>query len=359
MLNFINNMPAWLTIIVYIVLAFSIIYVSIKISKVVDNLDKLTNIGGAVIGGIFLAAVTSLPEMFTSISAALIDQPGLVFGNMLGSDTFNIGIMGLVDLIFIRHLFLNNVKHMKKTTGLLVIMYLVILIPLLISIIFKFDFFKVVSINLFDTIHFSIFSIIIVVLYIISIKALAKDKPEEIEDEAEVAEIEKISEVDKKKLVKKEVILFIVLAISLITISIVITKVVDHLSDELTLGKSVAGALFLGVATSLPELTALIALIKLKNYDAAYGDIIGSNVFNFTILTVVDLVYYKQDIFTTHFINGSDSFNVQMLTLFGLLQTGIILFALVRKKSNNKFLYLIPSLIAFLLYIAYLIISLI
>ena len=51
----------------YVVLAGSIIFLSIKLGNYVDMLDKKTKISGAFIGGILLAAITSLPELFTSI----------------------------------------------------------------------------------------------------------------------------------------------------------------------------------------------------------------------------------------------------------------------------------------------------
>lgn len=59
-----------------------------------DIIDKRTSISGAFIGGVILAAITSLPELFTSISAtALLGQPELVIGNILGSDIFNTAVL--------------------------------------------------------------------------------------------------------------------------------------------------------------------------------------------------------------------------------------------------------------------------
>ena len=55
----------------YILLAIGVIIISIYLSKYVDALDKKTKLSGAFIGGIMLAAVTSLPELFTSITAVV------------------------------------------------------------------------------------------------------------------------------------------------------------------------------------------------------------------------------------------------------------------------------------------------
>ena len=48
------------------------IFLSIELGNLVDMLDKKTKISGAFIGGVLLAAVTSLPELFTAFSSILL-----------------------------------------------------------------------------------------------------------------------------------------------------------------------------------------------------------------------------------------------------------------------------------------------
>lgn len=59
---------AWWHIPVYLVDLASMILLSFFLGDLVDTLDKKTKISGAFIGGVLLAAVTSLPELFTSLS---------------------------------------------------------------------------------------------------------------------------------------------------------------------------------------------------------------------------------------------------------------------------------------------------
>ena len=80
--------------ILYLVVAALVTFMSIKASEYVDMLDKTTSLSGAFLGGILLSAVTSLPELFTSISSTLmLDQPGLCIGNILGSNIFNYAML--------------------------------------------------------------------------------------------------------------------------------------------------------------------------------------------------------------------------------------------------------------------------
>lgn len=84
----------------YFILAFLVVTLSLFLSKYVDELDKKTNMSGAFIGGILLAAVTSLPEFITSLSAIFIlKEPMLVQGNVLGSNIFNFIIIAITVII--------------------------------------------------------------------------------------------------------------------------------------------------------------------------------------------------------------------------------------------------------------------
>ena len=74
----------------FLVLAFCTVVASIKLSYYGDVLSKQTKIGAAFIGGLLIASVTSFPELVTSISAVVLDNPSLSFGDIVGTDMFNI-----------------------------------------------------------------------------------------------------------------------------------------------------------------------------------------------------------------------------------------------------------------------------
>ena len=71
-------------------------------SLVVDNaiqLAELFGISSIVIGVTVVALGTSLPEIAGTISAARLKKPDLVFGNIFGSNLFNIGLVGGASII--------------------------------------------------------------------------------------------------------------------------------------------------------------------------------------------------------------------------------------------------------------------
>lgn len=291
-------------ILAYAVLAFIVTFVSIKLANYVDIIDRKTDMSGAFIGGVILAAVTSLPELFTSISAVtIVKDSSLVFGNILGSNIFNFTILAAIVLFSAKGFARNKVgtSHLRST---LIILFLFVLM----------FFANVLNID-FTIWHISIFSIIIVATYFISLKGMANDETQNDE------------ETDSKLTNKQIAVRFIILAVILVSASIVITMVTDELSAKIGLGATVAGALFLGVATSLPELSSTITLSRKGNYNAACGNIVGSGTFNFVILSVADILDTKGSVYS---VKGSSS-----LVVFGLIAT-LLTWLLLFYKANRK-----------------------
>jgi len=69
---------------------------------VVDNaieLANIFNISSLVVGVVVVAFGTSLPEVVSTISEAKMNKPEIVFGNIFGSNLFNIGLVGGTSIV--------------------------------------------------------------------------------------------------------------------------------------------------------------------------------------------------------------------------------------------------------------------
>ena len=259
---------------IYAVVAAIVVFLSIKLSEFVDLLDKKTNVSGAFLGGILLAAVTSLPELFTSLTATLfVRENKYVIGNILGSNLFNMALFVIVFTIFFKKVL--DAKVGKSHIVTLLISGLMYIFVAIASFVFDKNGWIMAWINPI--------SILILTLYVFSI--IKTPKEEEKEDDEE--------EVQSKLTVKQIIALFIVFAILLISASIGLTYCVDWIINLYpVIGQTFGGAIFLGVATSLPELTATVTLCRKGNFNAAVGDLVGSSVFNFFILCVADFLSF-------------------------------------------------------------------
>ena len=291
--------------ITYLVLAILVVFCAIKLSYYVDCLDKSTNLSGAFIGGVLLAAITSLPEVFTSLTAVtLLDQPNLVQGNVLGSNIFNLTIIAGIVLFTTKQFKEASLsKSHLKTLVFDIVMCILVLIAI----------FKPITLSL-GFLSINLMSIFMLVVYIISVLMMKNDQSSEDEN----------SEVPLT--IKQILIRFVLFAIALVVISILLTQVSDKLAAQLNLGATLAGAVFLGVVTSLPELSASINLVRMKNFNASVGNVVGSNLFNFMILCMSDFIY-RGNIYM-------HEASVVNLLVFGSIAT-LLTFSLILAKKNR------------------------
>jgi cation:H+ antiporter len=76
-----------------------------------DEIAAATGLGRTFVGSIFIAMTTSLPELVVSIAALRIDATDLVFGNLFGSNLFNMAILALDDVFYLKGPILADASH--------------------------------------------------------------------------------------------------------------------------------------------------------------------------------------------------------------------------------------------------------
>ena len=313
---------------VYLALAIAVVLLAVRLSYYVDVLDRKTNLSGAFIGGVMLAAVTSLPELFTALTAVIaIDRPQLVQGDIFGSNVFNLCVIGVLILFTYQNYRRSSLSKTHKSTIIYsLIMYALAFIGML----------KPMELSL-GVLNVNLMSILILVVYGINVLFMKNDESAENENE------------DNCHLsVIQVVIRFILYSVSLVCVSILLTHVTDQVAEELNLGATAAGAIFLGIATSLPELSASINLVRMKNYNASFGNIVGSNLFNFTILCFADLVYSKGSIFISE---------PQALNLLGFGAFSSLLAYLLIRFKKSKWLVILSCILILASYVLSIVLS--
>ena len=297
----------------FLLFAFFTVFLSIRLSYYVDYLSKHSKVNGAVLAGVFLAAVTSLPELVTCFSAVFVDNYLLAVGDILGSNIFNIFMICVFDLFYIKKaMFINMKKKHSFIFALLLINYIILYL-------------FVGNISVFNV---GIPSLCILVSYAYYLFRMSTSSNDFV----------KINDYSCEHVVLK----LIVTAILMIFSSIILTIIVNKLAIlHPYFSSSFLGAIFLGVTTSLPEVITCYTLISINSYDLALDDIIGSNFFNLLVIAIVDLFLKKASIFSY-----SDS-GVIILIILGFVFT---MFSFI----NVKKLKLTYGLISFLIVVIYL-----
>lgn len=270
----------WWLWILYVTLIGVIIYLSIVLTNFIEQLERRTKASGALLSGVILAAATSLPELFTSISATLLlNEPAMSYNNILGSNFFNLAILCFFIVVYAR---LVRKRRVSKASGVFLSLGLILTVLVFIYTFLPENFMVIPFINI-NTLSF-----IILACYIISI--ISTRKKEDTREENRPFTASRLS-------VRTIIILFIVVSFLVIGVSIATTYVVNAISIAYGMDKGFAGALFLGIGTSLPEAVACVTFIKRGNFDLALGDIAGSNMFNLAILVVADILSFGGTVF--------------------------------------------------------------
>ena len=86
----------------YCINAIIVIIAATSLPTIGKGIAETTGLGQTFVGNIFIAISTSLPEVVVSISAVKMDAIDLAIGNLFGSNLFNILILAIDDVFFIK-----------------------------------------------------------------------------------------------------------------------------------------------------------------------------------------------------------------------------------------------------------------
>lgn len=325
----------WWLILIYIVVVALVILCSVSISSLLDQLDKRTRISSVFLGGVVLAIITSLPDLFTALSSiCFVQNPELAFGGVLGGNFVNIAILGMAMCICTR---LYSQTQINKRFLIATIVSLIISIMLLI--------YAVSSTSLvIPAINVNGLSLIIIALYTFM---LFLNRGEKKEITATAIPVSKYS-------VKQLMLFFAISAIALIALSIGLSYISNVLADYYMIDSTLAGALFIGLATTLPEIVTTIVFIRKKNFNLIVSSITGTVAFNWVILVLCDIFYFNG---TVYLQNES----AQVLLSFLTVMLSVLAISLAtkcfRKKDDLRWLYFCFGVSLVALALAYLVIA--
>ncbi len=315
----------------FFVVAALVILVAMKVSSKAEWFESNTPIKGIIVG-IILAASTSLPELVSGITAVMIDQPEMAASSILGSNFFNFLIMGTSALVYIK--FKPNHAVSKQTNS--INLFLIIIYSIFIIDYFYNSYFGN-HIN-FITERISLVTVFIVIIYFTAINYFNQSG----------GEGEGTKVLATKDVVIKQLGITLVLVVILVFLSMQLASIADAIIKKTGMSPSSVGSVLVGASTSLPEFVSAFSLLKNKKYDIAFSATLGSNLFNFMILAVLDVVY-KYNIVTVF------STDTNVLVLFGFVDA-IVFYFMLKVKSDKLAILAIPFVTSILLYVGYLLI---
>lgn len=264
-----------LTLLVYAVLLSAVLVVAgFYLTIVGDRIADETGFGESLVGFIMLAAITSLPELSTSLSAAAIGQANLVAGNIFGSNLFNLSIIAVM-VMFLRKRGLPDGDSRNVLTGS-----------------FGIALASVVGLGMLT--EFAFAGEVLVAAYIVTMFLNYRFERRQLS----------ITETGSAPAFRfralwRTYLFFLVLGVVVVVCGYLMTVVCDQMAvtpftvmgNRMVLGRTFVGQLFLAIATSLPEMIVTFSAVRIGKVNMAYANIFGSNIFNLAILGVAGITY--------------------------------------------------------------------
>jgi len=265
----------WLKLVICILVIF---FSGQKVAKYGDIIATKTGIGQVWMGVIALALITSLPEFFTGIGAVtLISAPDLTVGNLIGANAFNFFNLALLDIAHRNGSLLAMASRTHRLTGWFSLLLLVLVAVFIIVSLW----FYAMPLGWIGW-----YTPIIIILYVISVRQIFYyEKKHPPLQEARLYEGEQS--------LRRLFTYFIISAVFIIGAGIWLATIGDEIALETGWGQSFVGSLFLAFTTTLPEITVSFTAMRIGAIDMAIANLVGSNLFNLTIIPVIDLIYTK------------------------------------------------------------------
>ena len=290
----------WIT---FLLSAAVIVGAGIKLASFGEALGRRTGIGQGWIGLVFLAVITSIPELTTTVTGAAIGAPNIAVGNALGSNLFNVAIIAVVDVLLLgKGPFLSKVKAYHTTSGgLAILLTALALVGILVP-------------------HEAALGGISPVSYLILIGylfgAYLLYRIERREEETDAPDEGTMS-------LSRALTGFLVSAVLIIVAGIFLIRASKAIADGTGISSSLIGAVLVAIVTSLPELATSIGALKIGAYDMIVGNLFGSNMFNILTIFFADLALRKGSIFAALGAGRSDQL------LVGIIGIGITAIAVI------------------------------
>ena len=281
------------------------------------------NLGVAplLIGLTIVAFATSAPEILVSAIASAKGQPGLAFGNAIGSNIANIGlVLGCVAII--RPIQLRSATLRREMPALLAVTLL--------------------TVSLFLDAYLSrvdglvmLTGLVIVMIWLARLgMRSAPNDPIQQDFEAEIP----------KNVAMPRAIIWLVIGLaSLLLGAHFLVKGSISIAEFFGVSDVVIGILLVAIGTSLPELAVSLVSALRGEYGLAIGNIIGSNIFNLLgvigVAATIAPIGVEQSVLSVH--------------IFVMVAFTLVLFAMTHDYDGKSELSRIEGIALLLAFIAY------
>jgi cation:H+ antiporter len=319
-----KNYSLWLNIAVFAVSA-SVVWVSgTRLSGYADMIAERTGIGHAFTGLVLLGVVTSLPEAAVTVVASVAGNLPLAVNNLLGGIAFGFTILAIADAAIGRDALTSVVPDpVVMLQGNLSILLLALIAA---------------GITVGDVAWLGIgtWCWSILLLYLLAVWMTQRSQgrfawhPKDMDRPKSGRNPAKADSGHNRDAPLAGVVLSTVGAgLAILIAGFFLSETGDAIATKTVLGSSFVGVLLVAIATSLPEVSTVLAAVRLHRYEMAVSDIFGTNLFSVALVFVADAVH-----------RGGPALNAvgrfaAVASLLGIVVTTLYIAGLVERRDRT------------------------
>ncbi|MBM4121276.1 MAG: sodium:calcium antiporter [Nitrospira sp.] len=306
-----------------------IVLAGTKLSQYGDDIAEHTGLGRLWIGVVLLSAATSIPEIFTAVSAVMIDAPNIAVGDLLGAGLTNMFTLGLIDLVY-RQKRVWRQAALEQALVASLAMTLTGLAGLLIVLRTSMALWAV-----------SVGTMLIALAFVLGMRVVFRQedmrrREREREKVVEAEEVRRMLPTGAHAL-RRAAVGFALASLAILLAAPFLAESAKEIAETTGISATFIGTSLVAITTALPELVTSLAAVRLGAFDLAVGNLYGSNAFNMAVLFVADAAYRKGPLLNavdqSHAVTAWISILLMNVGLMGIIYRAEKRFLLIEPDS--------------------------
>ena len=314
--------PVWANPLIFAAAAGVIWIFGTRLTRHLDGIAVRQKLDHAFVGMLLLGGITSLPELANTITSASSGIPALGVNNLLGSAAINVLLLAIADAVIGRQAVTSIVAH--PSTMMMAALCMIVLMVIA---------FAITTGDLeIGGLGIGIGSATIAVLAVFCFwLATGYDKRSHwtVEEGACDTGTERHSSAGlKTSMLWRRVIMD---GLCIFAAGYALSQTGDAIAQQAGLTNQAVGFGLIGTATSLPELVTIMTALRLCRPEMAFGQILGTNFVNLSLILVSDIVLDEGLVLDT-----LGAFEI-LSALLGATLIGIFMVGLLEHRDRTIF----------------------
>lgn len=316
-----SGLPLWALIGLFGASAGVVWLSGTRLAYYADAIARRTGIGSAALGVLLLGGITSSPEIAVAGSSALAGNAPLAVNNLLGGFAMQVAILAFADALIRKGALTQAVPDPIVLLQGVMGMLLTALVA------------AGIAAGDIPLMGAGVWSWGLLAAFLIALRLVVKSEGNPSwkvigqPPAQEIGQSERAAEHSAFGLYARTALA----GLAIFAMGYLLSRSGEAIAETTGLGQNFFGAVFVAIATSLPEISTVIAAIKLRRYVMAVSDIFGTNLFDIALIFLVDLVYSGPPV-----LNEVGPFAI-VAAMIGIVITGIYMAGLIERRDPMVF----------------------